>query len=262
MQFGGALHRLLHAIVDTDPLHGPVHMAKVNLSDAYMCIRLNLANLPKLASVMPPHPSNPEPIVGFHLSLPMGFIEPAPFFCASTETAADLINHSWGLADLAPAHPLEQFTRPPHPAPHRPTAGATRVALAYIDVFADDFLALQQGTPAQFRQARRHMFHSLDLLFCPNDAHDYHWKTPNSIKKLRLGDAGWMTKKRLLGWVVDSVCCLISLPPERHHKIRALLDEIPRSARRCTLLKWQILCRNLHSIAPMLPGGLRLFPCL
>jgi hypothetical protein len=36
MQFGGALHRLLHAIVDADPAHGPVHMAKVDLSDAYM----------------------------------------------------------------------------------------------------------------------------------------------------------------------------------------------------------------------------------
>ena len=262
MQFGGALHRLLHAIVDADPLHGPVHMAKVDLSDAYMRIRLNLADLPKLAFVVPPHPSDPEPIIGFHLSLPMGFIESAPFFCASTETAADLINHSWGLADLAPAHPLEQFTSPPHPTPHRPTDGATRAALAYIDVFVDDFLALRQGTPAQLRQARRHVFHSLDLLFRPNDAHDRHRKTPNSIKKLRLGDADWTTQKKLLGWVVDSVRCLISLPPERHHKIRALLDAIPRSARRCTLLKWQILCGNLRSIAPMLPGGLGLFSCL
>jgi hypothetical protein len=113
MQFGGALHRLLHAIVDADPRHGPVHMAKVDLSDAYMRIWLDIADLPKLAFVVPPHPSDPEPLIGFHLSLPMGYIESAPFFCASTETAADLINHSWGLADLAPAHPLERFTTDP-----------------------------------------------------------------------------------------------------------------------------------------------------
>jgi hypothetical protein len=31
MQFGGALHRLLHTIVDADPRHGPVKMAKVDL---------------------------------------------------------------------------------------------------------------------------------------------------------------------------------------------------------------------------------------
>jgi hypothetical protein len=71
MQFGGALHRLLHAIVDADTSHVPVHMAKVDLSDAYMRIRLHLAGLPKLAFVVPPHPSDPEPIIGFHLSLPM-----------------------------------------------------------------------------------------------------------------------------------------------------------------------------------------------
>jgi hypothetical protein len=146
MQFGGALHRLLHAIVDADPTHGPVHMAKVDLSDAYMRIWLRLADLPKLAFVVPPHPSNPEPLVGFHLSLPMGFVESALYFCASTETAADLISHFWGLADLAPAHPLEQFTIPPVPAPSSPppvpgpAPSPKRDALAYIDVFVDNFL--------------------------------------------------------------------------------------------------------------------------
>jgi hypothetical protein len=74
-----------------------------------------------------------------------------------------------------------------------------RAALAYIDVFVDDFLALQQGTPAQLRQARGHIFHSLDLLFPPNNHEDRHRKTPNSIKKLKLGDANWTTRKKLLG---------------------------------------------------------------
>jgi hypothetical protein len=143
MQFGGALHRLLHAIVDADPGHGPVRMAKVDLSDAYRRIWLRLADLPKLAFVVPPHPSDPEPLIGFHLSLPMGFVESTPYFCSSTETAADLVNHSWGIADQAPAHPLERFTGPAPPAiPPTPVLEPTQAALAYINVFVDDFLAL------------------------------------------------------------------------------------------------------------------------
>jgi hypothetical protein len=261
MQFGGALHRLLHAIVDADPGHGPVHMAKIDLSDAYMRIWLSIANLPKLAFVVPPHASDPEPLIGFHLSLPMGFVESAPYFCASTETAADLINSSWAFANLAPAHPLEHFTKPApsHPVPEHPPPVPARDALAYIDVFVDDFLALWQGIPAQLCQARRHVFHTLDLLFRPNDSEDCHRKTPNSIKKLKLGNADWTTRKKLLGWMVDTISSHISLPPERYLKIRDLLATFPRSARRCTLLRWQTLCGNLRSIAPMLPGGLGLF---
>jgi hypothetical protein len=111
-------------------------------------------------------------------------------------------------------------------------------------------------------QARHHIFYTLNLLFRPNDANDRHRKTPNSVKKLRLGNANWTTHKKLLGWVVDSVHCLVSLPSERYEKIRNLLADLPRSAHRCTLLTWQILCGNLRSIAPMLPGGMGLFSCL
>jgi hypothetical protein len=75
MQFRGALHRLLHAIVDADPAHGLVQMAKVDLSDAYMRIWLNLKDLTKLAFMIPPHCTNPEPLIGFHLALPMDFVK-------------------------------------------------------------------------------------------------------------------------------------------------------------------------------------------
>jgi hypothetical protein len=152
MQFDGAFHRLLHVIVDVNPRQGLVHMAKIDLSDAYMRIWLRLQDLPKLAFVIPPHPSDPEPLIGFHLSLPMGFVESAPFFCASTEIAADLINNSWPLAKLAPAHPLERFTQLPEPAHSAPAnsplpEASPREALAYIDILVDDFLALRQGSP-------------------------------------------------------------------------------------------------------------------
>jgi hypothetical protein len=146
--------------------------------------------------------------------------------------------------------------------PERPPPTPTRDALAYIDVFVDDFLALRQGNSAQLCQARRYVFHTLDLLFRPNDSEDRHRKTPNLIKKLKLGDADWTTQKKLLSWIVDTITSHISLPPEHYIKICDLLATFPRSAHRCTLLRWQTLCGNLRSIAPMLPGGLGLFSCL
>jgi hypothetical protein len=85
MQFaGGGLHRLLHAIVDANPGHGSAHMAKGDLSNAYMRIWLRIAAPPKLAFVVPPHPIDPKPLIGFHLSLPMGFVKSAPYYRFST----------------------------------------------------------------------------------------------------------------------------------------------------------------------------------
>eukprot|EP00957_Ditylum_brightwellii_P189603 14432550-Ditylum_brightwellii.AAC.1 len=80
MQFGRALHRLLRRIVLADPAFGPVHIAKVDLADAYMRVWIRLEDVPALAFIVLPHPGNTETLVGFHLSVPMGYIESAPLF--------------------------------------------------------------------------------------------------------------------------------------------------------------------------------------
>ncbi len=79
-----------------------------------------------------------------------------------------------------------------------------------------DFWPSAKECPRDLRQARLHIFHTLDLLFCPNNANERHCKTPNLIKKLRLSNADWTTRKKLLGWMVlHFMRCLISLPAER-----------------------------------------------
>eukprot|EP00957_Ditylum_brightwellii_P002143 164882-Ditylum_brightwellii.AAC.1 len=78
-----------------DPAYGPVFMSKVDLADAYMQVWIRLEDVPQLAFIVPRHKGDPEPLVGFHLSVPMGYIESAPFFCSTTETVADLANPSW-----------------------------------------------------------------------------------------------------------------------------------------------------------------------
>ena len=49
-------------------------MSKVDLSDAYMRVWIRLTDIPKLAFVIPPLSGDVQALIGFHLSLPMGYV--------------------------------------------------------------------------------------------------------------------------------------------------------------------------------------------
>ena len=51
-------------------------------------------------------PSNTQLVV-FHLSLPMRYINSAPYFCMATEMVADLVNDAIYHREQAGEHPLE-----------------------------------------------------------------------------------------------------------------------------------------------------------
>ena len=46
-------------------------------------------------------------LVGFHLSLPMGYINSDPYFCMATETVSDLAKEAISQREQAEYHPLE-----------------------------------------------------------------------------------------------------------------------------------------------------------
>jgi len=102
MQFGNALHRILSQIRHANPRYGPVHLIKIDISDGFYRIGLRPESAPSLAVVLPVS-AGEEPMVAIPLSLPMGWVESPPYFCAATETAADLANQR-----------LERPTAPPH----------------------------------------------------------------------------------------------------------------------------------------------------
>ena len=70
MQFGHALDRLLREILLADPAHGPVQMMKVDLSDGFYRVNLNIDDIPKLGVAFPTKPGE-EQLVAFPLVLPM-----------------------------------------------------------------------------------------------------------------------------------------------------------------------------------------------
>ena len=180
MQFGKALQRILQALVDANPKYGPVHLFKVDIADGFYRIWLNIADIPKLACSIPPLYGD-EPLLALPLVLPMGWTQSPPYFCAATETVADITNKRLANHWSAPPHHLEALAAtPPEPEddttapPPKPTSTTSqpivrpasrrlrRRPLKKVEVFVDDFVGMGQGTVRKLSTIRRTLLHTLD----------------------------------------------------------------------------------------------------
>ena len=276
MQFGRAFDRLLHRIHHANRRFGSVFLIKVDLADGFYRVPLATADIPALAVAFPSMPQEP-PLVALPLVLPMGWVLSPPYFCAFTETAADLANHYLADPSHQPRpHPLthqannptnESTTTPTTPQSvwHRPPflAKTPTQPLAYVDIYVDDFLALAQGPPQTLDNVRTTLFHAIDEVFRPLHPSDQLFKRndPISIKKLNKGDARWTTRKVMLGWVIDTTNETIELPPHRAERLLTILQSLTHK-RRVSLKTWQQHLGELHSMVLALPGGRGLFSTL
>jgi hypothetical protein len=282
MQFGKALDRILQAIVDADPAHGPVKLIKVDIADGFYRIWLNLHDIPKLAVSIPPLYGD-EPLVALPLALPMGWTESPPYFCVATETVADITNKRLMNHWKPPPHRLEEAANTPPEAavdnaPQRarmetspPLASSTRPAnrltrkrpLRKVDVFVDDFVGMAQGNGQQLSAVRRTLLHSLDdVLRKLDEFDDKHRKEPASVKKLLQGDACWGTRKLVLGWIIDTIQMTLELPAHRKDRLLELLHAIPPTQQRISVKKWQQVLGEFRSMAIAIPGSRGLFSLL
>lgn len=282
MQFGKALERILRSIVNADPKFGPVHLIKVDIADGFYRIWLNATDIPKLAVSIPNLGPTDETLVALPLSLPMGWQQSPAYFCAATETVADMANqrlHQW---HKTPPHRLEApaetppvdedaakrlvsaFTATATPVPLTvPRRKWKRKLLAKFDVFVDDYVGKAQGTTEELRHVRRVLFHTLDDVLRPLSPSDSPYrKEPASVKKLLQGDAHWATRKLILGWILDTVKMTIELPPHRKERLQELLDSISPDQKRISLRKWHQLIGELRSMQIALPGSRGLFSLL
>ena len=163
MHFGWALQCILQNIVNANPAYGPVYMAKIDLADGYYRIALQLEDIPKLGVIFPSN-NDKELLVAFPLVLPMGWVKSAPYFCAATETVADVANEQIMQQARPPPHQLDQVVDTPplqpmitstattikmtnllHPShPTQPVAN-NRCPLGRWEVYINDFCGLAQG---------------------------------------------------------------------------------------------------------------------
>ena len=263
MQFGQALRRLLFQIHRADRRWGPVYIAKDDVSDGFYNVCVNVNGVKKFGVILPT-PEGQEPLILFFLALPMGWVSSPPWFCAASETVADLANARIKANWKPPAHRLDTVAETPTPTT-RPQSQAgppprirarNKGPLGAVDVYVDDFLILAQGGKRRRCRLRRVLFHCVDEVFWPPDENDDEWKKdPNSVKKLLKGDGAMETVKVVLGWLIDTIAGTIELPPHRLERLLELLDAFPHSRRTCPKRELFKLLGELRSMILAIPGG-------
>ena len=267
MQWGRTLNRVMWYVLNADTRHGPVLLAKTDLSDGFYQLHLTPSGALKLA--VPFTSRDKEPMVAIPTRLPMGWTESPPAFSSVTETIADLVNEALESDQvIPPPHTLEALASTPvqisnpHSKDDFPIqdVGPIRPPLAYVDVYVDDFIKLAQGWANALR-VRRHTYHNIDRVFRPNDEADHDRKDPISVKKLKRGDDSWATEKVILGWLINTASKTISLPPHRKERLHHLLDTM-LSRKRASRQEWQRLLGELRSMQLALPGSAGCFSFL
>jgi len=84
---------------------------------------------------------------------------------------------------------------------------------------------------------------------------------PSSDKKLGLGDGSLNPRKLILGWLIDALKKTLELPLRQQQRILSILAEF-LSRKRCTLLSWQKLLREVRFVSPGVAGSQGLFGIL
>ena len=92
MRFRGALLHIPKQILAAESLLGPVYLIKLDLTDAYMRLWVQMEDVPSVAFLIPKKTPRDTQLMGFHLSHSMGYIDSDPYFFMTTETVADLAN--------------------------------------------------------------------------------------------------------------------------------------------------------------------------
>ena len=169
--------RILKNVLTADPRLGPVYLSKVDLEDAYMRLWVSMEDFPSVAFLIPKKTPNNTQLVGFHIFLPIGYIDSAPYFCMAKETVANLANEAISQKEQTYVHPLnmEAKYRAANdagvleaqadaswgnlPEEHRFAAKAN------VDFYPDDFISGVQGGPRERRQMLWHLFHQINRVF-------------------------------------------------------------------------------------------------
>jgi hypothetical protein len=264
MQFGQALQRILQSLVYANPQFGPPLLAKLDLADGFYRVPLSPIAALQLAVVLPPDAQYSN-LIGIPLSLPMGWALSPPYFCAYTETCADLANLAHPHNPPA-AHPLENTSQlSPLPIDNTYASGVPFPwnttpplrPLQQTDVYLDDFLLMAQRP--RHRPALRSTLHAIDTVFA--DTPDSPRRHIISASKLAKGDATWAHEKRILGWDINTKTMTLHLPPHRLQRLEALLRPLLTQAR-ISRNRWLRILGELRSMAMALHSAKYMFSIL
>jgi hypothetical protein len=258
MQFGQTLQHLLQRLVYANPSHGPPLLSKLDLADGYYRVPLSPYAALALAVVIPSNTSQRN-LVAIPLTLPMGWGQSPPYFCAFTETICDMANQS---TFTRPPHPLVPHTQANHPLPEALTYTKDAVVLGssntpplqHCDVYIDDFITIAQQ-PLQLKTLSS-LLYSIDAVFHDNSTSPR--RPVVSRSKISKGDAAFSQEKTILGWHINTQSMTLALPKHRLVSLTTLLCSTLQKSR-ISLRNWKRLLGTLRSTTPALYGALHCF---
>ncbi|KAG7352982.1 hypothetical protein IV203_009030 [Nitzschia inconspicua] len=233
-ELGHVIPRILHHMA-TAPAHTPLFLTKIDIKDGYWRMRVCKDGKWNFAYTLPRNDPKHELLVVLCLTLPMGWVDSPPFFCAVTETARDIMHAYEALPELPP-HPLEHhmLNLTKHDAAllhHPPSPLPSPLPPALQEVYIDDFIAL---CPAKHLTHLQHhsraMLHAIHDLFPPPDITGSTMEDPISIKKLA-SEGTWSTTKEVLGWLLNGQERTVSITYQKFQKVTSQISTLRRRRR-------------------------------
>jgi hypothetical protein len=259
-QLGQTIKRIVATMAQNHNTEKPFKFAKIDIKDGFWRMAVNDTNAWNFCYVLPDNAPNIDEItIVVPNSLQMGWCESPPFFCASTETARDIIDMLISSNANLPQHWFEKLMLPtlPEPTELNSTTAATDTTL--VEVFVDDFIGATNNTsPAHLTKVSRAMIHGVHSIFPPPDISGHNGQDPVSEPKLNKGEGHWDHEKEVLGWVLNGKTFTLHLPKSKCEAIRQLINKIT-SKKRVSLNKFQKLAGKLQHASFGIPGGAGLF---
>ena len=92
MNFRSALLHITKQVLTAHLRLGQVYLSKVDFVDSYMRLWVRMEEVQSVTFLTPKNTHRKTQLVGFHLTLPMGYINSPPYVCMATETVVGLTN--------------------------------------------------------------------------------------------------------------------------------------------------------------------------
>ena len=108
---------------------------------------------------------------------------------------------------------------------------------------------------------RRHLLHSIDKVLARPKVSSESRREAVSLKKMKKGDGSWATRKGMLGWVVDTLCQTLELPPHRKEALAKIFGEL-QAAKRISAKRWHKILGKLRFVSIAIPGSAGTFSAL
>jgi hypothetical protein len=259
-QLGLTIKRIIATMAKNIDHTRPFKFSKIDIKDGFWRMAVNNENAWNFCYVLPQSKSSQnidEIEIVVPNSLQMGWCESPPFFCASSETARDVIDKLLTQKTDLPKHRFEEHMVP---QPSKTTTTETNDhSTTLIEVFVDDFIGMTNDiTTKNLTKISRAMIHGVHSVFPPPEISGHNGHDPVSLAKLIKGEGAWEYRKEVLGWILDGQTFTLQLPESKCKAITLLIKKITK-CKRISLNKFQKLTGKLQHASFGIPGGTSLF---